>query len=105
VIGRVGTGITGIDVDYATRRGIIVTHTPDSTAVPAAELTLLHMLALCRRLPTVHHAVQDGWWLFDRQQQVGSQLHRKTVGLIGLGRVGKPGCPTLPSVRHDCSCL
>lgn len=89
VIGRVGTGITGIDVDYATRRGIIVTHTPDSTAVPAAELTLLHMLALCRRLPTVHHAVQDGWWLFDRQQQVGSQLHRKTVGLIGLGRVGK----------------
>jgi phosphoglycerate dehydrogenase-like enzyme len=95
VIGRVGTGITGIDVDYATRRGIIVTHTPDSTAVPAAELTLLHMLALCRRLPTVHHAVQDGWWLFDRQQQVGSQLHRRDGGANRLGARGEARLPNV----------
>ncbi len=89
VIGRVGTGLSGIDVDAATERGVLVMHTPGSTAIAAAEHTLLLMLALCRRLPVVHNSIKEGWWLLDRSQQMGTQLKNKTLGIIGLGRVGR----------------
>ena len=89
VIGRVGTGLNGIDIDAATERGVIVMHTPGSTAVAAAEHTVLLMLAVCRRLPVVHNSIKEGWWLLDRSQQRGTQLYGKTLGIIGLGRVGR----------------
>ena len=89
LIARVSAGLTGIDIDCATERGILVMNAPGVSAVSAAEHTLTLMLALNRNLPAVHASLGDGWWLFDRGQQVGVQLHGKTIGIVGLGRVGR----------------
>ena len=89
LIARVSAGLTGIDIDYATERGMLVMNIPGVSAVAAAEHTLTLMLALNRNLPALHDSLREGWWLFDRQQQVGRQLHGKTAGIIGLGRVGQ----------------
>lgn len=89
IIARMSAGLTGIDVDYATERGILVMNIPGVSAIAAAEHTLTLMLALNRNLPEIHASLREGWWLFDRQSQVGRQLHGKTVGIIGLGRVGQ----------------
>jgi D-3-phosphoglycerate dehydrogenase len=89
LIARMSSGLGGIDVEYATERGIIVMNTPGVSAIAAAEHTLTLMLALNRNLPAIHDSLREGWWLFDRKQQVGHQLHGKTVGIIGLGRVGQ----------------
>ncbi|MCY4540720.1 MAG: phosphoglycerate dehydrogenase [Chloroflexi bacterium] len=89
LIARMSAGLTGIDVDYATERGILVMNIPGVSAIAAAEHTLTLMLALNRNLPDIHDSLREGWWLFDRGPQVGKQLHGKTVGIIGLGRVGQ----------------
>ena len=89
LVARMSAGLTGIDVDCATERGILVMNTPGVSAISAAEHTLALMLALSRNLPAVHDSLREGWWLFDRQQQVGVQLHGKTAGIIGMGRVGQ----------------
>lgn len=88
VIGRVGTSVSGVDMEAATARGIIVMNTPGVNAIAAAEHTLALMLALSRKLVTAHNSLRDGGWPPDRRQQAGTQLHGKTLGLIGLGRVG-----------------
>ena len=88
LVARMSAGLTGIDIDYATERGILVMNIPGVSAIAAAEHTLTLMLALNRNLPAVHESLREGWWLFDRQQQVGRQLHGKTIGIVGLGRVG-----------------
>jgi D-3-phosphoglycerate dehydrogenase / 2-oxoglutarate reductase len=89
VIGRVGAGVTGIDMDAATSRGITVMNTPGTNAIAAGELTIALMLALSRRLVVAHGSLKEGWWLLDRKRQAGTQLYGKTLGLIGLGRVGR----------------
>ena len=89
LIARMSAGLTGIDLDYATERGILVMNIPGVSAIAAAEHTLTLMLALNRNLPAIHESLREGWWLFDRQQQVGVQLHGKTIGIVGLGRVGQ----------------
>ncbi|MCL4249662.1 MAG: phosphoglycerate dehydrogenase [Anaerolineae bacterium] len=89
VIGRLGTNVAGVDLDAATKRGIIVTHTPGANAVAAAEHTLTLMLALNRRLIQAHTSVRDGYWLHDRKRNLGTQLRDKTLGLVGYGRVGR----------------
>ncbi len=89
LIARMSAGLTGIDIDCATERGILVMNAPGVSAIAAAEHTLALMLALNRNLPTLHDSLREGWWLFDRQQQVGRQLHGKTIGIVGLGRVGQ----------------
>lgn len=88
LIARMSAGLTGIAVDHATERGILVMNIPGVSAIAAAEHTLTLMLALNRNLPDIHDSLREGWWLFDRGPQVGVQLHGKTVGIIGLGRVG-----------------
>ncbi len=88
LVARMSAGLTGIDIDCATERGILVMNIPGVSAIAAAEHTLTLMLALSRNLPAVHESLREGWWLFDRQQQVGVQLHGKTIGIVGLGRVG-----------------
>ena len=98
LIARMSAGLTGVDIDGATERGILVMHTPGVSAVSAAEHTLMLMLALSRNLPAVHESLREGWWLFDRGQQVGLQLNGKTVGIVGLGRVGQ-------RVAHLCLAL
>ena len=89
LVARMSAGLTGIDVDCATERGILVMNTPGVSAIAAAEHTLALMLALSRNLPEIHDSLREGWWLFDRQQQLGLQLHGKTAGIIGMGRVGQ----------------
>lgn len=88
VIGRVGAALSNIDVEAATNRGIVVMNTPGANAVAAGELTLALMLALSRKLVSAHNSLKEGYWLLDRKRQSGTQLSGKTLGLIGLGRVG-----------------
>lgn len=89
VIGRPSAGLSGIDMEAATQRGIIVMNTPGVSAIAAGEHTFTLMLALSRKLVNAHNSMRDGYWLMDRKRQVGTQLHGKTLGIIGLGRVGQ----------------
>ncbi len=89
VIGRIGVGITGVDLDAATQHGIVVTNTPGVNVVAAAEHTLALMLALNRRLIDAHNSLSRGIWPYDRQAHIGAQLREKTLGIVGYGRVGR----------------
>lgn len=89
IIARVTAGIAHVDVDSATQRGILVMNTPGANAIAAGEHTLTLMLALSRRLPLAHNSLREGYWLLDRKRQAGVQLFGKTLGIIGLGRVGQ----------------
>ena len=89
VIGRVGANVGGIDVEAATSRGIIVMNTPGANAIAAGEHAITLMLALSRRIIPAHNSLKQGYWLLDRKRQAGTQLHGKTLGLVGLGRVGQ----------------
>jgi len=86
VIGRAGTGIDNIDVDEATRRGIVVVNAPTGNTVSAAEHTLALMLALARHIPQASTALKGGAW--QRSKYMGTELRGKTLGIIGLGNVG-----------------
>ncbi len=88
VIGRVGASVSGIDLETATSRGIVVMNAPGVNAVAAGELAVTLMLALSRSLIDVHNSLKSGFWLLDRKRQAGTQLSGKTLGLIGVGRVG-----------------
>ena len=88
VVGRVGAGLAGIDIPSASARGIIVTNTPGTSAIAAAEHALALMLGLSRRLVALHDSLKEGYWLLDRKRQAGNQLSGKTLGIVGLGRVG-----------------
>jgi D-3-phosphoglycerate dehydrogenase len=86
VIGRAGVGLDTIDVAAAEARGIRVLNTPQASTVAVAELTLGLMLALARLIPTGDAALKRGEWL--KKQLMGAELHGKTLGVIGLGRIG-----------------
>ncbi|MFW6163046.1 MAG: phosphoglycerate dehydrogenase [Planctomycetota bacterium] len=86
VIGRAGAGVDNIDVEAATRRGIVVMNTPGGNTVSACELTLAMMLALARRLPQANARVKAGQW--PRKEFRGIELRGKRLGIIGLGRIG-----------------
>ena len=88
LVARMSVGFNNVDVEAATKRGILVMNTPGVSAIAAGEHTLTLILALSRRIPTVHNSLREGYWLLDRSRQAGTQLYGKTVGLIGLGRVG-----------------
>ena len=87
VIGRAGVGIDNVDVDAATRRGIVVANAPESTVVSAAEHTVALMLALARNVPQAHAALKAGSW--ERPKFAGIELAGKTLGVLGLGRIGR----------------
>ena len=86
VAARAGVGTDNIDVDAATRRGILVLNTPESSTTSAAEHTMAMLLALARRIPGAHASVSRGEWT--REAFVGSELHGKTLGIVGLGKIG-----------------
>lgn len=85
VIGRAGVGVDNIDVAAATERGILVLNAPDGNTLAAAEHTLGLMLALARHIPQAHGLVKSGKW---ERQFTGVELYGKTLGVIGLGRIG-----------------
>src|SRR5262249_50064849 len=86
-IARAGVGVDNIDVPAATRRGIVVMNTPGGNAISAAEHTIALMLALARHIPAADAAMKAGKW--DRNKFMGTQLAGKTLGVIGLGRIGR----------------
>jgi D-3-phosphoglycerate dehydrogenase len=87
VIGRAGVGVDNVDVDAASRRGIIVANAPESTVVSAAEHTIGLLLALSRSIPQAHASLKQGNW--DRSRFGGLELADKTLGLAGFGRIGQ----------------
>jgi D-3-phosphoglycerate dehydrogenase / 2-oxoglutarate reductase len=87
VIGRAGVGIDNVDVDAATRRGIIVANAAESTVVSAAEHTIGLLVALSRNIPQAHAALKQGRW--ERKAYGGVELADKTIGVLGFGRIGQ----------------
>ena len=87
VIGRAGTGVDNIDLDVATRRGIVVMNTPGGNTISAAEHTIALLLALCRNVPQANASMKEGKW--DRKNFSGSELFGKTIGIVGLGKIGR----------------
>jgi D-3-phosphoglycerate dehydrogenase / 2-oxoglutarate reductase len=86
IVGRAGVGVDNIDLEAATHRGILVVNTPGSSATSVAEHTLALMLAMARSVPQLNAAMHAGRW--EKSGAAGAELRGKTLGLVGLGRVG-----------------
>jgi len=86
VIGRAGVGVDNIDTAAATHRGIVVMNTPGANAVAVAELTLGLMISMARSIPKANATMHAGTW--DKKSLQGSELRGKTLGIVGLGRIG-----------------
>ncbi len=86
VIGRAGVGVDSIDLEAAKTRGVTVVNAPTSTSLAVAELTLGLMLAMAREIPRADAGMKNGDWL--KKQLKGSELHGKTLGIVGMGRIG-----------------
>lgn len=86
VIARAGVGLDNVDIKAATTAGVMVVNAPTSNIISAAELTVGHILSLARHIPAAHAALAQGEW--KRSAYTGVELYEKTVGIIGLGRIG-----------------
>ncbi len=87
VIARAGVGVDNVDLVAATQRGVVVMNTPDGNTISTAEYTLGLMLALARHIPHSYNDLQAGRW--ERKAFMGVELRRKTLGIIGFGRIGR----------------
>ncbi|MFZ1927446.1 MAG: phosphoglycerate dehydrogenase [Solirubrobacteraceae bacterium] len=87
VIGRAGVGVDNVDVEAATRRGIVVANAPQSNVVTAAEHTMALLLALARNIPQAYVSLTSGKW--ERSKFSGVELYEKTLGILGFGRIGQ----------------
>lgn len=86
VVGRAGVGVDNVDLTAATQRGIIVMNTPGGNTTSTAELTWAMLSSLARNIPAADHSMKAGQW--EKKKFTGSELFRKTLGIIGLGRIG-----------------
>ena len=86
VIGRAGVGVDNVDIEAASRKGVIVLNAPTGNTLAATEHTMAMMLGAVRRLPFAHYSLEHGQW--DRKKFMGIQLYKKTLGIVGLGRIG-----------------
>jgi D-3-phosphoglycerate dehydrogenase / 2-oxoglutarate reductase len=86
-VGRAGVGVDNVDVDAATKRGVVVANAPQSNVITAAEHTLAMLLALVRKVPQAHGSLTGGAW--DRSSFSGVELYEKTLGVLGFGRIGQ----------------
>lgn len=86
IVARAGVGLDNVDVKAATEHGVMVVNAPTSNIVSAAELTCGHILSLARRIPAAHRSLTGGEW--KRSAYTGTELYEKTLGVIGLGRIG-----------------
>jgi D-3-phosphoglycerate dehydrogenase len=86
VVARAGVGLDNVDIKAATAAGVMVVNAPTSNIISAAELTVGHILSLARHIPAAHAALADGKW--KRSAYTGVELYEKTIGIIGLGRIG-----------------
>lgn len=87
VIGRAGVGVDNIDLNMATRNGVVVLNAPRGNTMAAAEHTLALMLSLARNIPYAHNSLKNGEWR--KKDFVGVELYKKTLGIIGLGQIGR----------------
>ncbi|HEY9835735.1 MAG TPA: phosphoglycerate dehydrogenase [Vampirovibrionales bacterium] len=86
IIGRAGVGVDNVDVPSATRKGIVVVNSPEGNTIAAAEHALAMMLSLSRYIPDANQSVKNGKW--DRKSYVGAEVYKKTLGIVGLGKIG-----------------
>lgn len=86
-IARAGVGVDNIDLDIATKRGVVVMNAPDGNTIATAEHTMALMLALARHIPPAYESLKAGKW--DRKTYMGTELRAKSLGIIGFGRVGR----------------
>lgn len=86
VIGRAGAGVDNIDLEAATRRGIVVMNTPGGNSTSAAEHALALLLALARKIPFAHESLHQGDW--NKSAFIGTEVQGKTLGILGLGKIG-----------------
>ncbi|MGQ0793128.1 MAG: phosphoglycerate dehydrogenase [Deltaproteobacteria bacterium] len=87
VIGRAGIGVDNVDVEAATKKGIVVMNTPEANATTTAEHTIALMFAIARRIPQAHASLKSGLW--ERDKFKGREIFGKTLGVIGLGNIGR----------------
>ena len=87
VVARAGVGVDNVDVDAATKRGVMVANAPQSNVITAAEHTLAMLLALARKVPQAHGSLTSGSW--ERSKFSGVELYEKTLGVLGFGRIGQ----------------
>ena len=86
VVGRAGVGVDNVDVEAATQRGVVVMNTPGGNTISTAELSFAMILSLARKVPQACASMAAGKW--DRKQFQGAELSGKTLGVLGLGRIG-----------------
>ncbi|MCK9266221.1 phosphoglycerate dehydrogenase [bacterium] len=86
IIGRAGVGVDNIDVETATRQGVMVMNAPNANTISTAELAILFIMALSRNFYQAVHSTKEGKW--EKSKFNGSELYKKTLGIIGLGRIG-----------------
>lgn len=86
VIGRAGIGLDNVDLEAATKKGIIVMNTPQENAIAAAEHTIAMMLAISRKIPQANASMKAGKW--EKRKFMGVELYKKTLGIIGVGVIG-----------------
>jgi D-3-phosphoglycerate dehydrogenase / 2-oxoglutarate reductase len=86
IIGRAGVGVDNVDVPAATRKGIVVVNSPEGNTIAAAEHALAMMLSLARYIPVANQSMKSGEW--NRKQFVGTEVYKKTLGVVGLGKIG-----------------
>ncbi|WP_269623368.1 phosphoglycerate dehydrogenase [Prochlorococcus marinus] len=86
IIGRAGVGVDNVDVQTATKRGVIVVNSPGGNTIAAAEHALALLLSLSRNIPQAHLSTSSGEW--ERKKFVGNELYKKVLGVVGLGKIG-----------------
>lgn len=87
VVGRAGVGVDNVDLEAATRRGVLVVNAPEGNTISTAEHTCAMILSLARRIPEAHISTSAGRW--ERSRLSGTELHGKTLGVIGVGKIGR----------------
>ena len=97
VIGRPGVGVDNVDLQAATRRGVIVMNSPGGNLVSTAELALALILSIARNIPQADASMKSGKW--DRKSFAGVELHGKRLGVVGLGRIGREVAARCPRLR------
>ena len=99
IIGRAGVGVDNIDVTAATQKGIVVVNSPEGNTLAAAELACGLLLALARKLPQGDASLRAGKW--ERKKFVGTELYGKTIGVIGLGKIGRSVAQRMKSFEME----
>lgn len=87
VIGRAGVGVDNVDIEAASKKGIIVVNAPDGNTLATTELTVGMIMAVARTIPQAHASLKAGAW--DRKKYTGVEVNHKTLGIVGMGRIGK----------------